>query len=409
MNYESSQRAADRLGVSIRAIQRWAKEERIPGAVRNGRLWMIPADFVPAEQQEEQTKSPEKQEEQTKPVEMQCRNDSHPVRVAMPLMNSAYPVGKCSEFIEAIRDEDDRAIAWGEYYYFSGQAELAAKTMEPYKDSADPALRYSANLVEFFASFTRGHIDLAMHTFEQLHADLQSDLRTEASPLQKAIGAFTVTAASVLLHLPMAYDVDLQQYISYLPEGLKLWACYLLAHKAYLEENYSGSLAIAELAMSMSRQLYPIAAIYVHLVAAMDLMNLKRVEEAKRHIEEAWALARPDGLIEPFGEHHGLLQGLIELFFQKDYPEEFEKIIAITYSFSAGWRKIHSLVSRHEVADNLTTTEFTISMLYNRGWTAKEIAAYMDLAPRTITNTIQVIYQKLGISSKRELGQFMLT
>ncbi|MGN0184632.1 MAG: helix-turn-helix transcriptional regulator, partial [Aristaeellaceae bacterium] len=108
------------------------------------------------------------------------------------------------------------------------------------------------------------------------------------------------------------------------------------------------------------------------------------------------------------GEHHGLLQGMIERFFQKDDPEAFEKIIAITYSFSAGWRKIHNPIARHEGADNLTTTEFTIAMLYNRGWTAKEIAAYMNLSPRTITNTIQVIYQKLGISGKRELGQFML-
>ena len=119
-------------------------------------------------------------------------------------------------------------------------------------------------------------------------------------------------------------------------------------------------------------------------------------------------MARRDGFIEPFGEHHGLLQGMIELFFQKDYPEAFEKIIAITYSFSAGWRKIHRLISEREVADNLTTTEFSVAMLYNHGWTAKEIAAYMNLSPRTITNTIQVIYQKLGISSKRELGQFML-
>ena len=74
-------------------------------------------------------------------------NGERPVRVAMPLMNSAYPVGKCREFIEAIPDEDVRAIAWGEYYYYSGQAELAAETMKPYEGSADPALRYSANLV----------------------------------------------------------------------------------------------------------------------------------------------------------------------------------------------------------------------------------------------------------------------
>lgn len=399
MNFESVQQAAERLGVNIRTIQKWAKEGRIPGAARHGRSWMIPSDFVPAEQQEAQPKR----------VELQFSDDSRPIRIAMPLLNSAYPLGKCREFIETIPDEDDRAIAWGEYYYFSGQAELAAKQMEPYQDSADPALRYSANLVGFFANFTRGHTHLAMHAFDQLQKDLRKGLQTEAAPLLHAIGAFTVTASSVLLHLPMVYDIDLQQFLIYLPGGLKLWACYMLAHKAYLEKNYSGSLAIAELALSISPQLYPIATVYVHLVAAMDLMSLMRVEEAKRHIAQAWVLAQPDGFIEPIGEHHGLLQGMVEIFFRKDYPEEFEKIIAITYSFSAGWRKIHSLLAKHEVADNLTTTEFTIAMLYNRGWTAKEIAAHMELSPRTITNTIQVIYQKLGISGKQELGQFMLT
>ena len=398
MNYESSRQAADRLGVSIHTLQKWAREDRIPGAERHGRSWMIPVDFVPADRQEAQPKC----------EETQITNDGPLIRVAMPLMNSAYPVGKCREFIEAIPDKDDRAIAWGEYYYFSGQTERAAKTMEPYQDSADPMLRNSANLVGFFANFTRGETSLAMRAFERLLADLQKDLRAQPSPLLHAVGALAVTTASVLLHLPVASDVDLRQCISCLPDSLKLWSCYLLAHKAYLEKNYSGSLAIAELALSMIPKLYPVPTIYVHLVATMDLMSLKRVEEARQHIAKAWALAQPDGLIEPFGEHHGLLQGMIERFFQKDDPEAFERIIAITYSFSAGWRKIHNPIAQHEVADNLTTTEFTIAMLYNRGWTAKEIAAYMNLSPRTITNTIQVIYQKLGISGKRELGQFML-
>ena len=398
MNYESSWQAADRLGVSIHTIQKWARENRIPGAMRRGRLWMIPVDFIPADRQEAQPTC----------GETPLANDDLPLRIAMPLMNSAYPVGKCCEFIEAIPDENDRAIAWGEYYYYSGQVERAARAMEPYLDSTDPMLRNSANLVGFFANFTRGETRLAMRAFERLLADLQKELRAQPSPLLHAIGALAVTTASVLLHLPVASDVDLQQCLSCLPDGLKLWACYLLAHKMYLEKNYSGSLAIAELALSMSPKLYPVPAIYVHLVAAMDLMSLRRVEEARRHIAQAWALAQPDGLIEPFGEHHGLLQGLIERFFQKSDPDAFEKIIAITYSFSAGWRKIHNPITQHEVADNLTTTEFTIAMMYNRGWTAKEIAAYMNLSPRTITNTIQVIYQKLGISGKRDLEQFML-
>ncbi|MDY4139812.1 MAG: helix-turn-helix domain-containing protein [Eubacteriales bacterium] len=392
MNYETTQQTADRLGISIHTVRKWAKEDRIPGAVRNGRSWMIPADFKPSDLRQ----SPSK------------RASDRPARIAMPLMNSAYPVGSCRELIETIPDEDLRTIAWGEYFYFRGQAELAAQTMEPYQNSDDPALRYSAGLVLFFTSFTRGRIQQAMQAFEQLQADLQSDLKEEAPPAQLAIGAFAVTASSVLLHLPMGVDVDLRRYMPCLPEGLKLWACYLLAHSMYLERNYHGSLAVAELALAMTAQVYPIATIYLHLVIVMNLMSLRRVNEARQHMAQAWALARPDGLIEPFGEHHGLLQGMIERFFQKDDPDTYERIIAITYTFSAGWRKIHRMVSRREVADNLTTTEFTIAMLYNRGWTAKEIAAYMSLSPRTITNAIQVIYQKLGISGKKELGQFML-
>ena len=398
MNDETAQQTAERLGVSIDTIRKWAKENRIPGAVRHGRSWRIPAGFDPVQLREAQPGH----------AADQAAKGDRPLRIAMPLMNSAYPVGSCRDFVEAIPDEELRTIAWGEYFYFSGQAELAAQTMAPYLDSADPMLRYSAGLVWFFAGFTRGRIQQAMQAFEQLQRDLQSDLQGEVPPAQLAIGAFAVTTSSVLLHLPMAVEVDLKQYIPYLPEGLKLWACYQLAHRMYLEKNYHGSLAVAELALAMTAQVYPIAAIYLHLVIVMSLMSLRRVSEARQHMAQAWALAQPDGLIEPFGEHHGLLQGMIERFFQKNDSDTYDRIIAITYTFSAGWRKIHRLVSRREVADNLTTTEFTIAMLYNRGWTAKEIAAYMSLSPRTITNAIQVIYQKLGISGKKELGQFML-
>ena len=52
---------------------------------------------------------------------------------------------------------------------------------------------------------------------------------------------------------------------------------------------------------------------------------------------------------------------------KKDYPEDYAAIINITYKFSAGWRRIHNSDTNEDVADNLTTTEFTIAMLANRG------------------------------------------
>lgn len=44
---------------------------------------------------------------------------------------------------------------------------------------------------------------------------------------------------------------------------------------------------------------------------------------------------------------------------KKDYPGYYERIIDITYRFSAGWRRIHNTDANEDVADNLTTTEFT--------------------------------------------------
>ena len=91
MNYETTQQAADRLGISIHIIRQWAKEDRIPGAVRHGRSWRIPVDFQPSALRGASAHAGE-----------QAANGGRPARIAMPLMNSAYPLGSCRDFIETI-------------------------------------------------------------------------------------------------------------------------------------------------------------------------------------------------------------------------------------------------------------------------------------------------------------------
>ena len=86
----------------------------------------------------------------------------------------------------------------------------------------------------------------------------------------------------------------------------------------------------------MGATAYPIPAIYLHLVAVMNYMSLKSVEKARDHLLAAWELARPDDLIEAFGEHHGLLGGMLESIVKPEWPEDFKRIIDITYRFSAG-------------------------------------------------------------------------
>lgn len=100
--------------------------------------------------------------------------------------------------------------------------------------------------------------------------------------------------------------------------------------------------------------------------------------------------------------------GLIETCLKKDYPEDYERIIAITYKFSFGWRRIHNPDTNEYVADNLTTTEFTIAMLASRGWTNQEIADYMKITSRTVKQHMTCIFNKISISNRKQLKDYML-
>ena len=162
----------------------------------------------------------------------------------------------------------------------------------------------------------------------------------------------------------------------------------------------------ATLAMGAGR--YPITAIYHHLMAVMDYMSLKETEKARSHLLAAWELARPDDLIEGLGEHHGLLGGMLEAVIKPDWPEDFKRIIDITYRFSAGWRRVHNPTTGHDVADDLTTTEFAACMLAARGWTNQEIADHIHISPNTVKRHIAVSLEKLNIRRRQDLKQFML-
>ena len=69
---------------------------------------------------------------------------------------------------------------------------------------------------------------------------------------------------------------------------------------------------------------------------------------------------------------------------------------------------MHNPATGHDVADNLTTTEFTASMLAARGWTNAEIAQHMGVSPNTVKSYISSSLRKLGITRRQDLGRFML-
>ena len=323
--------------------------------------------------------------------------EKHTTRVPMLLMSSAFPLGRCIEFIESIDDVPQKEMAYAEYYYFSGRHEKAVEYAEMYLNCEDIMLKLSASLIYTFANLSLDRIHSARFGLERLKEYLKEAMLEETDKKTRACCVFVATAAHTLLHIPVGDLPPLAEYLSEFTKGMQLWGAYVLAHKAYLVKDYQRSLGIVQTCLMTCSKVYPIAMIYLNLVVAMDLMNLKETDKAKVYFMKVWEISRPDNLIEGIGEHHGLLQGLIETCMKKDYPEDYARIINITYKFSAGWRRIHNPDTNEDVADNLTTTEFTIAMLANRGWTNKEISEYLEITPRTVKQHLTCVFNKLVI------------
>lgn len=335
----------------------------------------------------------------------------HPAAcMPMPLTNTAFEPGHCLETVRAMEDEHLRGLALAEYYYFSGQPEKAVQEAEPYLLSRHALLRLSACFICAFANLATDHIRLARRTLAEIEK-AAAESGGDSQPEQRSIGVFISAAAAILLHLPLRRELGEQiktMNLTFLPQGLRSFACYIQAHYAYLQEDYGRSIGIVQTALSLQPEIYPIPDIYLHLIAAMDYMSLRQPEDARGHLLAAWELAQKDDLIEPFSEHHGLLGGMLEAVIKKKWPEDFRRIIDITYAFSAEWRKIHNADSDHEVADNLTTTEFAIAMLAARGWSNQDISSHLGISMHTVKFHIASVLSKLSVSKRSELKKYLL-
>ena len=327
------------------------------------------------------------------------------MRMPMPLMCASFEPGHLEEALAGITDSDVRAIATAEAHLYCAREEQAVEAARPYLHHEDPALRYSACLISGYANLSLNHIAEARIALRGLLAPVDP-----AEPdVVKATHILMGAAASVLLHLPSPFTVEeFYPLAAKLPEGLRLFSSYVLAHSFYLHGEYGRCTGAALNALIMKQGTYPVSELFLHLVASMGYMSLKEVDRARWHFETAWSIARPDDMIEPVGMHHGLLQGLIEVCLKGLEPQEFSRVIEITYRFSHGWRRIHNPDSGDDVADDLTTTEFTVSMLACRGWSNAEIAKHLGISAGTVKNRLSSTYAKLGISSRAELAARML-
>ena len=388
MEFEFSHETAERLHVNVRTIQKWAKEGKLPGATRMGKSWMIPKGLIGP----------------TEPVDTDFGN--YPAR---SILNTEFLPGECEAFIQSLDSEGERSVAYGAYYYFSGQPEKALTCIESYLNHKNESLALSANIIYSFAAMALGEVGQKLYMIEQKAENAQAYIERmmkDERPEMHAVATLFHETGAALMHLPLTKD-NLRQQLKFLPEGLRLFGAYVMAHDAYLHHEYERALGISEAAAHLIGGTFPIAQIYILLMAAASSASLKKIEQARRFFLQAWDMGKKDGFIEPFADHHVLLHGLTESCLKKRDPEGFERIIQATRRFKKSWMEYHEKAAQKVLTDNLSATEFSVAMMYNKGWTTKEIADNLDISVRMVKHHLSVIYEKLGVSSRDELSEYM--
>ena len=315
--------------------------------------------------------------------------------------------GHAADVINGISDEGERDIATAEMYYFSGEAEKCADLAGRYIESGDISLRISADMMYTFSNLTLGDAEAAQRSREDIKNCIKWAMTSDAGDEVKAYCLFASYISMVLLHIQPEGLPDLGEYNRYLPTGIRLYAVYVLAHDAYLCGEYAKALGMAQSALMLSDREYPISMIYLRCIIAMCQINLKSQDEAKHTIHEAWEMARKDGFLEPFIEHHGPLQGALESCIRKSEPQVYKLLVDRVIAFSRGWMKIHNPEAQKTVTSLLTPMEFSIAMLACRDWTNQEIADYLEMSVNTVRHYVSAILEKLNVDKRDKLKEYV--
>lgn len=329
-------------------------------------------------------------------------------RIVLPLTGSSFKSGKMAEYISEIKDQEVAEIAQAEAYYFTAQAEKCVKIAKRYLQSEDLMLRLTADMLCTFANLTLGNITDSQLAREDTYECLKKTQKRGGTEEEKASCVFAYYLTSIFLHITPEDDtLSLEQSIQYLPQGQQLFAISVLAHLTYLQGEYEKALGLVQSAMILSKDVYPIPYVYLYCMLAISQINLKNQQAAQQSVKEGWELARKDKLLEPFVEHHGLLQGVLEVCVRKTEPEVYKKLVNGVISFSRGWMKIHNPKTQKQVTDLLTPLEFSIAMLACRDWTNQEIAEHMGMSVNTVKHYVSDILEKLHINKRDKIKEFV--
>lgn len=393
MEYISAIEASERWGVSLRQVQRLLADNRIPRAKKYGRSWMIPGD----------AEKPADPRREKKPPGQSLSSELARVIEATSL---PMPAHNPDAILKTVKEEKLRLQYEGELAYLRGDF---ARTMRCYeKTQGDEAARLRASLAAVAAAISLGEYPayLQIEAYLKRHADIGrgSDISAIA---EIALASVAVSVSARKMVPGWLAEGD---FSAFGPQVKPPYLHFLRAKYLMCTGKYEIALAVAQTALTFCAQEQGItySEIYLRVVCAIACHCLGREDEAARRLLEAMRIALPHGFITPFAEHVGDFGGLAEKCLEQEFPHCCNVVIEQWKRTVKNWVTFHNHFTKDNITLILSLRECHLAQLVARRVPYAKIAAQYGISVGRLKNIMLEIYEKLYISSRDELAQYVL-
>ncbi len=385
----SCKEAALRWGISQRRVQILCAQGRIKGAHRLGRMWQIP-------------------NKSQKPADPRFSSEmgKNPYWRDFFLMDSRLMLlDNVEQMFECTADVFRKKQLIGEIAYMQGNFQQAAKCVEGLSEDSPGFL--SALAVSTAAKVGMGDIRSFQESWnhlKRLHSKYKN--QDEVCKMIEVIQGVLSISAYAPQHCP---SWIMEGVIDGLSEPFRMLALYFRAKNLLVLGRIDELVSTAEAALSLDFSEGSIQQTYLFIILANGYIYQEKLEKGYDTLLHALNICMPHGFISPIAESISPLLGMGEKCLRKVYPQCLSPILALHRKLSPSWLEIHNMLTHEKITPLLTRREYQVALTVVGGLTNKECAQRLGISVSTVKGNLLSIYQKLNISSRKALKDYIIS
>lgn len=392
MEYISAVKAAEKWSVSLRQVERLLAADRIPGAIKHGRVWLLPYDVSKPDDL--------RRKENIPPSSLDSVLSQLIAATSLPL-----PAHNPKGILNTVQEARVRRQYEGVLAYLRGDFAGVKRCFE--QTVGDDVARLLASMVAIAAAISTGDY----HTYTQIEAYLKGCIRGHpGSNIASMADLALCTAATGCLAPNMVSEWLKKGDLSAFPVQQRPFALYLRAKYFQCTRQYESMLAVAQTALALIEPTCGFSqnGLYLRLCCAVACHELEQEIEARHYLLEAMNLGLPHGFITPIAENVTTLGGLVEQCLAQEFPACYQAVLAQSERISANWAAFHNQFTKENITLILTLREYHIARLVAQRVPYAQIAEQHYISEGRVKNIVQDVYGKLYISNRKELAKYIL-